>query len=511
MNLIGRRSRLGGLAVAAVGFGITRLFLVEAIVARTTLSFLLAGLVPLLFGLGLTAYGVALTVGSFPENYVATVARWCLAGTAAMLFVLVVTAIEPLVLTGRMAMFSGTSLLAANVLLAGAVGGTLTGIHSARAERQRRAAERGANRALLLDRLLRHEVINAAAIVRGNAELLADSERVDERAARSIERGADRITDTIEEVGGLITDVDDGAEADVARLLADAVAEARSTYPETQFSVDAPAAGVDAAVDERIRTVFLELLHNAAEADGSTTVSVDLHADPREVRVVVADDGPGLGERHRRMLNSGAFPEYDDPSAGFGLQIVRLLVLGYDGRVRTIDDEAEGTRISVSLPRGAVGGGLESVGVSRRNLVWAAVTGLLAGVAMGGFFLATTDVLPVIGSLYGVESPVIGMVTHLFHSVIFALMFAGWAVHPLLTGRLSTPLRSGLGGVAWGTALWLVAAGVLMPLLLRGVGAMTTLPLPNLPPVGLASHVLWGAVLGVAYTLVRDRPLPFLD
>lgn len=511
MDLFGRWSRLGGLAVAAVGFGITRLFLVEAVLARTTLSFLLAGLVPLLFGLGLTAYGVALTVGSFPENYVTAVARWCLAGTAAMLFVLVVTSVEPLLSTGRMVMPSGTSLLAANVLLAGAVGGTLTGIHSARAERQRRAAERGANRALLLDRLLRHEVINAAAIVRGNAELLAESERVDERAARTIERAADRITETIEEVGTLITDVDAETEADVARLLADAVEEARSAYPDVRFEVDAPTAGVDATVDDRVRTVFVELLGNAAEADGSTTVEVELHADPREVRIVVADDGSGLGERHRRLLNSGAFPEYDDPSAGFGLQIVRLLVLGYDGRVRTVDDDAEGARISVSLPRGAVSGGLESVGVSGRNLVWATLTGVLAGVVMGGFFVATTDVLPVIGSLYGVESPVIGMVTHLFHSVIFALMFAGGAVHPLFAGRLATPTRGGLAGAAWGTALWLVAAGVVMPLLLRGVGTMTTLPLPNLPPVGLASHVLWGAVLGVSYTLVRDRPLPLLD
>lgn len=509
MNRSGSSFRLGGVAVAGVGFGVTRLFVVEAVQTESTFAFVFAGLLPLMVGLGVTAYGVGLAVGSFSREYVVTVTRWCLLGTAVMLGVLAVTSLSAMGNAGARAVFSASPLLAANVLLAGTVGGIVLGIRSARAGRQQGHIRRQANRALLLDRLLRHEVINAVTIIRGNARLLGDDGPAT-GAVDTVERAAERITTTIEDVGTLVDEPAVGRRVDVAETLAAEVETARSDFPETEVAFDGPTEGVDAAADERLRLVYRELLENAGEHPETERVAVALDETNYEVTVTVADDGPGLPTNQRELLESGVFPEYDDPSAGFGLQVVRLLVHEYDGSLAVTDGlDGTGTAIELTLPRVGVDGSLpDAVGVSLTNLFWATATGLLAGLTMAGFWVLAVDLLPVIGSLYGVHSPTIGLVTHLFHSVIFALVFAGGTATPLTAPSVRDPLRSGVAGLVWGTLLWLVAAGVVMPLWLNGLGVMTSIP--NLPPLGFVSHAIWGTVLGVSYGVIRERPVHWL-
>ena len=509
MKRSGSLFRLGGVAVAGIGFGVTRLFVVEAVRTETTFAFLFAGLLPLMLGLGVTAYGVGLAVGSFSRTYVATVARWCLLGTGAMLGVLAITSFGTMLDGGPRSVLSASPLLAANVLLAGTVGGIVLGTRSARAARQQGHIQRQANRALLLDRLLRHEVINAVTIIRGNARLLSDNAPAT-GAVETIERASERIATTIEDVGTLVDEPDTDRGVDVAATLTAEIETARSAFPETEMGFDGPTQGVDAAADERLRLVYRELLENAGEHPETDRVAVDLRATNYEVVVTVADDGPGLSTNQRELLQSGVFPEYDDPSAGFGLQVVRLLVHEYDGSIAVTDGfDGEGTAIKITLPRVDVDRGLpDAIGVSLVNLHWGTATGLLAGVAMAVFWVLAADILPVIGSLYGVQSPTIGLVTHLFHSVIFAFVFVGATATPAVEPYVDGPLQSGLAGLVWGTLLWLVAAGVIMPVWLQGLGVMATLP--NLPPLGFVSHALWGSVLGASYAVLLERPVGYL-
>jgi hypothetical protein len=219
----------------------------------------------------------------------------------------------------------------------------------------------------------------------------------------------------------------------------------------------------------------------------------------------VRDDGTGLPDAQQRLLEAGEFPEYDDPSTGFGLKIARLLVRRYGGTVSVASGiGGEGTAIAVELPHATATDDARGVhGVSTGAFGRGTVAGVLAGVAMGGVFLATNDVLPVIGSLYDVQNPVVGWITHLFHGVVFALAaLPGFASLRRTRGGGSGPVAA-VAGVAWGSVLWLVAAGVVMPLWLRAVGIEA--PFPNLPLVGLTAHVVWGGVLGVAYGWLEAR------
>lgn len=144
--------------------------------------------------------------------------------------------------------------------------------------------------------------------------------------------------------------------------------------------------------------------------------------------------------------------------------------------------------------------------VSTRTWGGAAAGGLIAGVGMGLIMHFVMNAMPLIGALYGQPIVAVGWLAHMFHSVVFALIF-GFIV-------VRTPLREygvfgviGLGAL-YGIVLEFVAAGVVLPIWANAVGA-AALPVPFLVPIGFVTHlvygVLLGAVFGIAMTRERSR------
>ena len=509
--------RYGGLIVAGLGFVITRLFVAEAVVLSGGPIAIAATAGSLVVGLALAVAGVALSVGAFSPSYVADVSRGCLVGTAATTVALGVTAAA----TGldMLGAAFGTQLLVANLLLAGAVGGMVNGHRKASLRRRRATIMHGANRAKFINRLLRHEVLNAATIIDGHAELLRDDSVDRERSVDAIRRGAARIESTVNGVGTIADDRTDDTVSLAAAVRA-AVDSAGETDPsERSASVDfdvpdalgdAPeggAVGVDPSdpfsveADDRLPEVFGRLIEHAVDARGAAQVRAELSTERHTAAVTLVDDGTPLSDRQVDVLERGSFPEYDDPTNGFALQAASLLVGEYDGSISVAPGEEN--RVTVRLPRSSADTAVAAVGVGYPALRRAVAAGVGAGLVMGAVSQTTTGSLPVIGSLYGVRSPTIGWITHLFHSVVFAILFVAGVSRSGLGDRASGPFGAGAAGIAWGTLLWLVAAGVVMPVWLRAVGVPATLP--NLPPVGLLAHGLWGVTLGIGFTLLGGR------
>lgn len=123
------------------------------------------------------------------------------------------------------------------------------------------------------------------------------------------------------------------------------------------------------------------------------------------------------------------------------------------------------------------------------------VAGLVAGVLMGLVMHHVMGTIQAVGALYGREATSFGWAFHLWHAVVFALVFGGVFVWKPLSGFRDQVLSSTTLGIAWATLLWLGAAGVVMPLWL---GTVTPIdhPVPNLDPWSGLGHVLYGAVLG---------------
>ncbi|NHN57620.1 MULTISPECIES: HAMP domain-containing sensor histidine kinase [Halorussus] len=512
-----RSVTLGGLTVAGIGFFLTRFTVTLAAYEEPT-AFYLAGLLPLVLGLLLAAFGVALVVGPFDPAFVRRTAVWCLAGTGAMAALVGLTLLgsNPRGVGGVGATLSEAYL--SNFLIGGGVGGTLTGVYAARSERQRGELRWQANRLVTLNRILRHEVLNSVTAISGYADVVADrdggaggDDPRGDRAVEVIRRRSGHIVDTIEDVQYL-TESARSAETDLVAVdlvecLDRSIEAVRERHPDAEYVLgqgfDGP---VPVWANSQLDRLFEHLLDNAVEHNDAEAPRVEVSVDVAGQRatVRVADDGPGLPDRQRSILETGAVAEHDDPASGFGLNVVRLLVERFRGGVSTDVSDA-GTTVAVSLVR-ATGSAFpgtgpsadRAYGVATPRLAVAVGAALVAGVAMGAFSQAVASVIPVIGALYGVAHPVVGWVTHEFHSVVFGMVFTG-----LLTAgpgrRVDGPGGHVLAGAAWGVLLWAVAAGVVMPVWLRLVGIPA--PVPNLGPTALGSHLVWGVSLGGLYYL----------
>lgn len=508
MRYSGDWFRIGGLIVGVIGFGITRLVVAEAIQLRSGLVYLFSGLIPLVFGLGVTLFGVALAVGRYSESYTRTVAKWCTLGTLTMAFVLAVSSIESIFLGAGLRALSESPMLLANTLLAGVIGGVVIGHRTAINHRQREDNRRQANRALLLDRLLRHEVLNAVTIIRGYAESLSGTDSAER--ADQITEASDRIAETIDDVADLIEEKPSTGRIDVARLVSSEIEEYRSECPDVRLEYEGPPSGIEAAADHRLRRVVREPIDYARRNDEISRITFGVENADYTIRLLIKSDDGYLSDDHQRLLASGEFPEFDDPSSGFSLSIIRLLVREFEGDI-TVDDgpTSPGEQIVIELPKPNQSDISRAISVSKAQLVWAGVTGIVAGVVMGGYLVTTTDFIPIIGALYSATDPVVGWTTHLFHSIVFAMIFAGVHSHPRIR-RFSSNVRIGLlTGVSWGVILWLFAAGVVMPLWLNVVGI--PVELPNLPTIGLVSHIVWGAVVGITYPLLNRIDFPITE
>ncbi|MFC7026667.1 hypothetical protein ACFQH8_02330 [Halomicroarcula sp. GCM10025710] len=172
-SLVRDRFALSGLVVAGLGFFLTR-FTVTLAAYDDPTSFVIAGIVPLVLGLALAAFGVALVVGEFERSFVRTVTLWCLAGTTAMFLLVVLTLLGSTGPGGFMSARSQAYL--SNFLIGGSVGGALTGVYAANTERQRYELRQEANRSVMVNRLLRDEVLNALTVIRGRVEVARGNE-----------------------------------------------------------------------------------------------------------------------------------------------------------------------------------------------------------------------------------------------------------------------------------------------------------------------------------------------
>lgn len=491
---------LGGVAVALVGFGITRFVVAGTVQSQAMLPFAIA-VVPLVVGLAVTIYGVILAIGDLSVAYVNTVVRWTLLGVSAMAAVLGLTALgAPGNVDSGLAMLQGSQLLVSNTLLGGAVGGALTGDRAGRNRQHRNEIELQAELALIANGLLRHEVLNATAIIDGYASLFdEDSPRTSDVVA--IRNATDRIETTVADVGevGRARADDSLGGIAIGAVLEEETDALEEHYPAATFTCTTPETDVQVLADQRLRLLVRKLLETVAARNEEMSAAVAVTAEPYSVSLSVTSDSGAAAD-------IDATTE-DDPAVGFDRRIVELLSDYYGGHleIRSADVPADDSVPAVlTLPRATgeqTAGG--RFGVAAPGLGAAIGAGVVAGVVMGVLSDALTGLLPVIGSLYGVPDPIVGWITHLFHSVVFALLFAGGYTHLREGHPNGTVLTGGLFGAGWGVVLWLVAAGLIMPIWLRLVGA--TAALPNLTSVGLFTHVVWGVVLGAGYVFFRRR------
>lgn len=510
------RVNYSGFIVASLGFFLTR-FTVTLALYEEPVRFLLSGVIPLTLGLGLAAFGVALAVADVETATVRTVTVWAVIGAGTM-FVLAL-----LTLLG-----SGSGQLPAldtvrsraylsNFLIGGSVGGTLTGLYAARNRRHRTELTQQANRLEVLNRLLRHEVLNALNVIRG---FTTQATTEDSDAVEIVQQRVDDIEETIQEVRYLAQGARHGsvpnASIDLLDQLRASIDTVEQRHPESVITLDTSQGAVAVTADDRLELLFNHLLEWLAvhSSEAAPDIDVSVRAVRNNVRVRISAPGECLTDREQALLETGEIPRFDDPTSGFELNIARLLIERYQAAIGTAVGDGT-TTITLDLHRAttdkvgprSLQADVSDIRPAVPQLVVILGAGLIAGVIWGVGSELFGGSVAGIGVFYGTASPVVGWITHQFHSIVFAFIYAGllMVLPEAYQDRISAYIAVGL---AWGLALWLGAAGVIAPVWLRLLGIPATIPF--LTDYLLVAHVTWGVSLGLLTALGYEHVVPWL-
>jgi two-component system sensor histidine kinase GlrK len=125
-----------------------------------------------------------------------------------------------------------------------------------------------------------------------------------------------------------------------------------------RIAVDCPSIEVHGD-PEKLGAVMGNLISNAIKFSPSEgCVKISVTESGGRVRIVVADEGPGIPLEERGQVFEPFFQgstPHDGPvkGTGLGLSIVQEFVIAHGGRVDVLPSE-KGTHIAVELPRDAV-------------------------------------------------------------------------------------------------------------------------------------------------------------
>jgi PAS domain S-box-containing protein len=204
----------------------------------------------------------------------------------------------------------------------------------------------------VINRVLRHNVRNEMTVIEGYAEMLADELDGDSAdQATHIKAAANRLlnlSETAQQIEQNRDLSDELAPLDIVPVIERVTSECKMRYADGSITVATPETAV-AETLPRVETALFELIDNAAK-HGGDPASVDVEVGVTDLRIVVrvSDNGPGLPNTERAVLDTGE----ETPLAhgqGLGLWLSYWIVTSVDGEIEVVEYE-QGTTIEIRLP-----------------------------------------------------------------------------------------------------------------------------------------------------------------
>ena len=205
---------------------------------------------------------------------------------------------------------------------------------------------------------LSHELKTPISGIKGAIELLAEHPEMGDKEKRrflaNAAGDADRLSHLLRRLLDLArADMANGVEAEATDLRALILALADAHRGEG-FAVDADLEGLPlvAAPAEMIEAVVETLIENSRQA-GATGVSILANVDEARVRLLIADDGPGVASAdHERIFEPFHTSRRAEGGSGLGLSIARSLLAASGGSIVSLAAE-QGALFEILLPLAA--------------------------------------------------------------------------------------------------------------------------------------------------------------
>lgn len=209
----------------------------------------------------------------------------------------------------------------------------------------------------LLNQVVRHDIRNQLMVVESYTELLEgslpdDQTRTYARTVIEAAKQAAEITETAKDVTDVLLQVGtDRSPVSLRDELSEQIEQIRSDQDRATFSVDGPIPDVTVLADDLLEAVFRNLLTNAVVHNDKDVaeVVVSTRALDDAVRVSIADNGPGIADKHKEQIFREGEKGLESGGTGVGLYLVKTLVDKYDGDVWVEDNEPTGSVFVVEL------------------------------------------------------------------------------------------------------------------------------------------------------------------
>jgi len=228
-----------------------------------------------------------------------------------------------------------------------------------RHEKQREIVAR--NRQLsVLNRIVREEIRRDVNVVVGRGDELRDHVDPDlqplvtsllDAAGRAVER-----TDTAGQVLSVLSrtaDIDRG-RVDVGRILDEEVERLREQH-DILLVIErrADASELTANASSSLRSALEQVLSNAVRHNDRETpqVTITLDVTAADISIAIADDGPGIPDPQRTLLNDPERRHEEGSGIGTGLFLATTVVERSSGAIEFADNHPRGTVVTVTVPR----------------------------------------------------------------------------------------------------------------------------------------------------------------
>lgn len=127
-----------------------------------------------------------------------------------------------------------------------------------------------------------------------------------------------------------------------------------------------------------------------------------------------------------------------------------------------------------------------------QRIVGGVIGGIIGGLVFGAM-MAMMGMLPMVASVVGSKSVIVGFIYHMFNSVVIGAIFG------LIFGALSRSYGQGaLWGLAYGVIWWVLGPLILMPLML-GMGLQFGAAFTPPMLMSLVGHLAYGLITGLVY------------
>jgi len=235
-------------------------------------------------------------------------------------------------------------------------------------DRQKAELEKKTDFVTVLTRILRHNLRNDMTVIRGQANLLNENHDADGSSDKIIRKTDEllELSETAREFTSIVSTNSDRQQLDIAAVVRSVVEKTESEYPSVSFGLNLPDSATVSA-KPNIRRVFEEIVENAAKhTKKDAHVTVTFEVTEGNVRIQVEDNGPGMPEQEREVLDKGEETPLVHGS-GLGLWLTNWIVDDNEGKIETKVDE-RGTKVTVSLPRRATDSEVSNIETLDRRL-----------------------------------------------------------------------------------------------------------------------------------------------